>query len=674
VEGFYTSILDSLGLLYGLWDHEVLGSPKGNFLTSFPIVIWLCEWAFPSLNFEDREAIREYLDNGGNLFISGQDIGWDLADPTGRPYNQYSEEAVSFFNDYLHADYIADDSEDQSVTGVIGDPIGDGLTFDIYQPGRIRDFQFPEVIAPRSGASEVFKYSSGDVGAIKFAGGHRVVYFGFGFEAIDSKESTLPTEFSSIRALVMQRVLNWLNNIVHVPLKDTEDIAHPYPVTATITGDISDLTAVDLYWKKEGESSFTKVPMSQVEERRYSADIPAAGEVTAIYYYIQTENPYFKWQSPPGAPAVLHRFYVGPDTVKPMITHQKLPNTMNGEEPFYVLVSATDNIEVDTAAVYLHYITKEAEDSLKLSPTGRPDQFDGFIPPVASYGDTVNYFFTAKDMASVPNIATSDTFAFVVGLEDFESGLTCWDVEPGGWGLETLFAHSGGFSVNDSPGKSYANNVNTSLTMNFGMDLSSTDAATLFFWTLYFLEENKDFGYVEVSTDGGNTWEQLGEAITGVKAPWVQESRSLTKYTGPGFNDVRIRFRMTSNSTQATPLFGWFIDDIKVVEGLEVSVEMAEISHNVPRVYSLSQNYPNPFNPFTEIQYQLPKASKVTIKVFNLLGQEIRTLVDEYKKAGCFIARWDGKDAQGREVPSGIYFCKLQSEEFQRVRKMVLIR
>jgi hypothetical protein len=94
----------------------------------------------------------------------------------------------------------------------------------------------------------------------------------------------------------------------------------------------------------------------------------------------------------------------------------------------------------------------------------------------------------------------------------------------------------------------------------------------------------------------------------------------------------------------------------------------------IPQAFSLSQNCPNPFNPQTEIRYALPKACYVKLSIYNLLGQRIRTLVNEYQAAGHKTVHWDGTDEDGREVASGVYFSRIQAREFTDSRKMILMK
>ena len=92
-------------------------------------------------------------------------------------------------------------------------------------------------------------------------------------------------------------------------------------------------------------------------------------------------------------------------------------------------------------------------------------------------------------------------------------------------------------------------------------------------------------------------------------------------------------------------------------------------SNEIPSEFRLSQNYPNPFNPSTIIRFSMPEESFVTIKVFNTLGEEITTLINENIIAGDYEVEFDAS-----KLPSGIYFYKLQSESFIEAKKMVLLR
>ncbi|KPL05477.1 MAG: hypothetical protein AMJ73_00785 [candidate division Zixibacteria bacterium SM1_73] len=95
------------------------------------------------------------------------------------------------------------------------------------------------------------------------------------------------------------------------------------------------------------------------------------------------------------------------------------------------------------------------------------------------------------------------------------------------------------------------------------------------------------------------------------------------------------------------------------------------------RAFSLNQNYPNPFNPTTKIQYAVGSRQTpihITLKIHNILGQEVRTLVDGPKTGGSHEVIWDGKDDRGREVASGIYLYQLKAGDLTETKKMLLLK
>ncbi|MGD0036445.1 MAG: T9SS type A sorting domain-containing protein [Bacteroidota bacterium] len=101
--------------------------------------------------------------------------------------------------------------------------------------------------------------------------------------------------------------------------------------------------------------------------------------------------------------------------------------------------------------------------------------------------------------------------------------------------------------------------------------------------------------------------------------------------------------------------------------GIAVGVEKS--NNPVPTGYALTQNYPNPFNPTTNFTYEISKAGFVSIKIYDILGREVATLVNEVKQAGSFVATWNAINAG-----SGIYFCKMQSGSFTATKKMILMK
>ncbi|MEE9449931.1 MAG: FG-GAP-like repeat-containing protein, partial [Ignavibacteriaceae bacterium] len=142
-----------------------------------------------------------------------------------------------------------------------------------------------------------------------------------------------------------------------------------------------------------------------------------------------------------------------------------------------------------------------------------------------------------------------------------------------------------------------------------------------------------------------------------------------------------------STSTEQNPTHTYFVADTFTVS-LSVSgpggsntlirenyiivtdpASIQELSDDLPTEFKLYNNYPNPFNPTTKIKYQIPELSFVTLKVFDVLGSEVATLVNEEKPAGSYEVEYNTI-----ELPSGIYFYSLQAGEFVETKKMVLLR
>jgi hypothetical protein len=114
---------------------------------------------------------------------------------------------------------------------------------------------------------------------------------------------------------------------------------------------------------------------------------------------------------------------------------------------------------------------------------------------------------------------------------------------------------------------------------------------------------------------------------------------------------------------------------LKVIVGTNAYAE--QNSEGIPTEQfenDLRGNYPNPFSSETTIKYALESEQEVTIQVFNILGQQVRTLVDGKKKAGQHTIQWDGNSRYGESLGSGMYFYRIETDEFTETRKMVLVR
>jgi len=197
-ESYYETALLASSYLYDLWDRDSQGSPTPGDMSPYSAVVWFTGDDYGvTLSSEDETNLADYLDGGGRLFITGQDIGYDI-------------HGDSFYSDYLHAEYDVDDTNIFTLEGTTGDPIGNGLTIDISSGDGANNQDWPDGIYALDPASTVFTYEGSSYsGGIKTdTGVYKNVYFSFGFEAISSQND---------RTTVMDRVLTWLSGEFTTP-------------------------------------------------------------------------------------------------------------------------------------------------------------------------------------------------------------------------------------------------------------------------------------------------------------------------------------------------------------------------------------------------------------------------------------------------------------------------
>ena len=145
---------------------------------------------------------------------------------------------------------------------------------------------------------------------------------------------------------------------------------------------------------------------------------------------------------------------------------------------------------------------------------------------------------------------------------------------------------------------------------------------------------------------------------------WLKDGTEITEATESSFTIDSVEdsdagayiCKITNTVATALTLYSRPID--VTVSG---ATGISDNSSQIPKAFALYQNYPNPFNPSTTIKYDLPRGSNVVLKIYNMLGQEIRTLINKHQTVGYKSLTWDGKDNLGQLVSSGIYIYRLQA-------------
>ena len=111
-----------------------------------------------------------------------------------------------------------------------------------------------------------------------------------------------------------------------------------------------------------------------------------------------------------------------------------------------------------------------------------------------------------------------------------------------------------------------------------------------------------------------------------------------------------------------------------VIDQVDVLTDLTPVDDTAPNAFALGQNHPNPFNPKTTISFALPEAADVRLDVYAATGQYVVTLADGMMPAGSQQVVWNGTDAAGRPVGSGVYFYRLDAGQFSETKKMLLLK
>ena len=268
-------------------------------------------------------------------------------------------------------------------------------------------------------------------------------------------------------------------------------------------------------------------------------------------------------------------------------------------------------------------------------------------------------------------------------FEDGADALDAWNTGVR-WGLSNT-NNSPPTAFADSPTGEYNNGESNALTLDEPLDLSDGVSPQLRFAARWDIEPEWDFVQVRVSTDGTN-WVPLEGRYTrtgtgsgmqpegepgydGTQTAWVEELMDLSDYEGEP--EVYLQFRLQSDGFVTGD--GFYVDDI-AVESFTNGSTVANESEAAPSRLAIYENYPNPFTHTTLVPFDLPEAGPMTLTVYDVLGQRVRVLAEGERAAGPHSATWDGRDASGQAVASGVYVCTLRAAGTVVTRKLLVVR
>ncbi|MFH1277484.1 MAG: M20/M25/M40 family metallo-hydrolase [Candidatus Eisenbacteria bacterium] len=394
------------------------------------------------------------------------------------------------------------------------------------------------------------------------------------------------------------------------------------------------------------------------------------------------------------------------------LEHTPLANTADTANPYRVAadIEAPGGLNPDSL-IARYAVTGGGTGEALLMATGNGNEYEGFIPAQPG-GTTVGYWLVAEDAdgdrAVSPLGAPSVVHSFFVGeiatflADDFESesGWTAgapdddalegiWErADPNGTWYDQVPVQPeddhtdapGTFCFvtgNADPGEGQrANEVNGGKTTLLSpvYDLSGLPNAGVRYRRWYsndtgFLDP--DVWRVDVSSDGGETWVNL-ETEPRSDRRWVLVERKIDDYV-PLTSQVVFRFVAEDSNYPTVVEAG--VDDFEIVVFEEVATDVAAGALPAPARARLARNVPNPFNPATRITFTLPEGgARVSLRIYDVTGRLVRTLVDGVREAGGHSVSWNGADDRGRSAASGVYFSRLTWKEQSETERMVLLR
>jgi len=174
--------------------------------------------------------------------------------------------------------------------------------------------------------------------------------------------------------------------------------------------------------------------------------------------------------------------------------------------------------------------------------------------------------------------------------------------------------------------------------------------------------ETDNLGYILERADGNGEWRQIASYKTDASLKAQGNKSTTTKYS------------YSDNTVIAGKEYRYRLAYVNTAGTVTMHSPIAETMMALPQSTELLNAYPNPFNPETIIRYQLHKDSQVTITVYDLLGRQVKTLVDEQQPAGSYQAVWNGTDALGAKAASGAYLVRMETAEVTQTQKVLLVK
>lgn len=444
---------------------------------------------------------------------------------------------------------------------------------------------------------------------------------------------------------------------------------NPIPISATIVDDnpgggSAGVASVNLYYSTDG-TNYTSVTMTSAGGDVYTADIPGQIPGTTVYYYIEaTDN------NGNARESWVYSYVIFKPTHPTLFVYDDGTLSVTNAKVYYWYGADPNGIyPFDTWPAAYGPVTTELLNNYEIvvhvmggGPTNQGDDVDYDVYKT----------WLAASTAEIPHRLFIDAqdYGWISGYADitFNSG----DFEYDYLGVQKL-------GPQDVPGTTakaqqpwridpVQDNVLTGSYYAF-----QGDSVKLFYYPYYELgfgawQDNitPTSGTVVDFTDPDHNNAAVGVHNNGTNWKtvfWTVDYLALS-FFDPADTSSKYHWGLTDAGNLLGNVLTWF--------GAPVLSTKEEAK--LPKVYSLKQNFPNPFNPTTAIEYALPEKGLVKLTIYNMLGQEVRTLVNTAQEANTYRVVWNGLDNHGKMVPSGIYFYTINANNFTATKKMVFMK
>jgi subtilisin-like proprotein convertase family protein len=451
--------------------------------------------------------------------------------------------------------------------------------------------------------------------------------------------------------------------IAHTCLPNTENLNGPYNVSCIITpaGSNIDPAKTKLFWTR-GASYTDSIALTNSSGNTWTASIPGNGSPAQYKYYLKTCDMSGRITVlPPDAPTGGFSFSASVDATAPVITHTQLGNTGQPMWPSTVTGSAADNIGVDSVWVEWYKNTPSVIRKFRLSNTSGTN-YSGIFNSVNADvipGDSIFYVVKAVDNSSNHNVGrlpAAGYFGFLITDQASQSlcKQTYMPIRDNQITYDTLFAAPYGTIVDfnfkmETLIHTYDGDISFSITSPTGVEVVLSNK-----------HGSGGDNYLNTVFD-----DSAAASISTGTAPFTGSFRPESPLSV--FNGLEIHgnwiLKVNDDASSDTGHVERYC--LNIIYNAILAVN----NNQLPVKFELSQNYPNPFNPVTNIKYSVPKQSLVTIRIFDILGREVKTLVNGIKPAGTFDAVFDASS-----FASGVYFYRMEAGNFTDVKKLVILK